>query len=258
MLPNDEEEMDRLDLQHQLWLITLNDQLFLSPITSPRNVLDIGTGTGIWAIELASKFPSATVIGSDLSPIQPSFIPPNCRFEVDDAEDAWSYTQKFDLIHGRMLVTCFRDPKPVIQSAFDQLESGGYLEFQDIVIPMRDVDGSLEGTAIEKWMGVTLEAARGIGLTWTQSANYERYFEEVGFVEVVEEHFQWPMNTWAKGDHMKTLGSYWLENLTRALEGLSMAALTRGGGYTREQVIELCDAAKIDLRNRAIHAYCPG
>ena len=42
---------DEQDLQHQLWLITLHDELQLCPITNPHNVLDIGTGTGIWAIE---------------------------------------------------------------------------------------------------------------------------------------------------------------------------------------------------------------
>jgi hypothetical protein len=29
-------------------------------------------------------------------------IPPNCQFEVDDAEDPWMFSQKFDYIHGRI------------------------------------------------------------------------------------------------------------------------------------------------------------
>jgi len=44
--------MDRLDLQHQLWLYTLHNELFIAPIQNPQNVLDFGTGTGIWAIEV--------------------------------------------------------------------------------------------------------------------------------------------------------------------------------------------------------------
>ena len=31
--------------------MTLDDELCLAPIEEPRTVLDIGTGTGIWAIE---------------------------------------------------------------------------------------------------------------------------------------------------------------------------------------------------------------
>lgn len=47
-------------------------KLFTAPIgDSPQRVLDIGTGTGIWAIEFGDQFPSAQVIGNDLSPVQP-------------------------------------------------------------------------------------------------------------------------------------------------------------------------------------------
>lgn len=35
-------------------MITLYDELHLAPIKEPQNVLDIGTGTGIWAIEFGS------------------------------------------------------------------------------------------------------------------------------------------------------------------------------------------------------------
>ena len=34
---------------HHLFLLTFNDKLFLAPIQNPKNVLDVGTGTGIWA-----------------------------------------------------------------------------------------------------------------------------------------------------------------------------------------------------------------
>lgn len=44
----------------------------------------------------------AEVIGTDLSPIQPSWVPANCRFEVDDAMAVWTYQSDFfDLVHSR-------------------------------------------------------------------------------------------------------------------------------------------------------------
>jgi len=58
---------------HHLCIMTLQDRLYLAPISSnPRRILDIGTGTGIWATDMADKFPDAHVIGTDLSPVAPS------------------------------------------------------------------------------------------------------------------------------------------------------------------------------------------
>jgi SAM-dependent methyltransferase len=87
MLPNDEDEKDRLDLQHHLFRLTFGGKLFTCPVEKTMHrVLDIGTGTGIWAIEFGDEHPESAVIGIDLSPIQPSFLPPNVTFLVDDVE----------------------------------------------------------------------------------------------------------------------------------------------------------------------------
>jgi tRNA1(Val) A37 N6-methylase TrmN6 len=48
MLPNDEAEQDRLDLQHHLFRLTADGALYLAPIPKDvHNVLDAGCGTGI-------------------------------------------------------------------------------------------------------------------------------------------------------------------------------------------------------------------
>jgi hypothetical protein len=48
MMPNDETEQDRLDLQNQLFRLTVEGPLYLAPIPKDVHaVLDCGTGTGI-------------------------------------------------------------------------------------------------------------------------------------------------------------------------------------------------------------------
>lgn len=52
-------------------------------IRNPRSVLDLGTGNGAWAVEVAQEFPTADeVVGVDIESLAPASYPPNCRFEV--------------------------------------------------------------------------------------------------------------------------------------------------------------------------------
>lgn len=55
MVPNDEEEKDRLDIVHEMLLTMMDRKLFLAPLSDPpARVLDLGTGTGIWAIDFGN------------------------------------------------------------------------------------------------------------------------------------------------------------------------------------------------------------
>lgn len=53
------------DLQHHIALLTLDGDLGLAPPCQPdykfSRALDVGTGTGIWAIQLADDHPEAEV-----------------------------------------------------------------------------------------------------------------------------------------------------------------------------------------------------
>lgn len=57
------------DLQHHLALLTLGGKLGLAPPCDPeykvQRALDIGTGTGIWAIQYADDHPEAEVSSED-------------------------------------------------------------------------------------------------------------------------------------------------------------------------------------------------
>lgn len=60
-----------MDLENHLFCLLLGGKLHLAPLQSPQRILDLGTGTGIWAIDIADQYPSAQVIGTDLSAVQP-------------------------------------------------------------------------------------------------------------------------------------------------------------------------------------------
>jgi len=53
--PNDDVEQQREDMKHAMVKMLCGNKLFYAPIgKSPQEILDIGTGTGIWAIESES------------------------------------------------------------------------------------------------------------------------------------------------------------------------------------------------------------
>lgn len=74
-------------------------------------------------MSVAENFPSARVIGTDLSPIQPHWTPPNVEFRVEDLEDEnrpWtSIYADADLIHVRAVLQTLRKPRQLLERAFE-------------------------------------------------------------------------------------------------------------------------------------------
>lgn len=118
--PYSQEDAERLELVHLIFTIAADGFLHLAPIKwHPQRILDVGCGTGTWCIEMADAYPSAEVVGVELSPSQPILVPPNLTFRVDDFEDEWTYSRTFDYIHARLLVGRVRDWASLMRQCFE-------------------------------------------------------------------------------------------------------------------------------------------
>jgi SAM-dependent methyltransferase len=219
--------------------------------------VDLGTGTGLWAIQFADEHPRANVIGTDLSAMQPTLVPPNLKFEVDDFEAPWNWPQKFDLIHGRMLNCSFADGKRLFQQAYDALKPGGWIEFQDAYMPIRSDDGTLDGTRFEQWTGKFADAMAKIGRDATAPDRYDQCAREVGFVNVARVDYRWPQNPWPKDPLLKELGTWHMINTLDGLHGFSVRPFTAILGMSLEEVELFLVEVKKDIMNRRIHSYWP-
>ena len=197
--PNDEKESDRLDATHRMIELALNNRLFGAPVADPRRVLDVGTGTGIWAIEFGDRFPRADVLGNDLSPIQPRWVPPNVRFEVDDVEAEWTFARGFDFIHCRTMSACIRDWPRLVRACRENTVPGGWCEFTDYDIQWTSPDGSLkpDGLLLEVNRQF-FEGLKGQGLEGNPGRYLEEWVREAGFVEVHVNKIPLPCGTWPK------------------------------------------------------------
>lgn len=199
--PNDQEEQDRLLLLHHLFKLTLGGELYRAPIQPrddrptppPRRILDIGTGTAEWAFEMAEDFPNAEVIGTDLSPIQPSWAPPNCRFYIDDAESDWTFTpgEKFDYIHMRSMGGGIGDWPKLLKQAYQHLRPGGWIEVQEFEAAVASDDGShaLAPTMVE-WIEKVNDAARQFGKPMNIASQVQSWMESGGFVNVTDDIYK--------------------------------------------------------------------
>src|SRR6185312_13860754 len=100
-LPKDEREISRLDLQHLIVRDALQSN-YCAPIENPQAILDVGTGTGRWAQEMAQAFPQAWVAGCDLVEVEMSkdaaeLIPTNYQFFRGDVLKGLPFdNQRFD------------------------------------------------------------------------------------------------------------------------------------------------------------------
>lgn len=197
-LPQDEEEMDRNDLQHAKFIMLLGGKLHMAPILDPKKVLDLGTGTGIWAIDMADRHPQAQVTGIDIAPIQPTWVPPNCQFEVEDVEEEWVIGDGFDFIFGRELLMAIHDWPKLIRQAYDRLNPGGYLELSMTCPRVCCGDGSrdLEKSEWVRTQRLLFEMVDKMGTSFEASSLWKDQFGEIGFENVQEHVFQIPIGPW--------------------------------------------------------------
>lgn len=68
---------------------------------------------------MGDKYPGAEVIGIDLSPIQSSWVPPNVRFFIDDAEADWTDSENsLDYVHLRHMGMAIKDWPRALRQAY--------------------------------------------------------------------------------------------------------------------------------------------
>ncbi|VTT58749.1 unnamed protein product, partial [Fusarium fujikuroi] len=78
-------------------------------------------------LDMADEYPSAEVLGTDISAVQPAFVPLNCSFQIEDAQLDWTFKpDEFDFIHIRYLYGAIDDWKKLYRQAFAHLPVGGW------------------------------------------------------------------------------------------------------------------------------------
>ncbi|KDN72361.1 putative methyltransferase domain-containing protein [Colletotrichum sublineola] len=239
--PNDEIEQEREDMKHAMVKLLCNQKLSFAPLGEwPQQILDMGTGTGAWAIEMGDRYPGATVLGVDLSPIQPEWVPPNVKFEVDDVESPWLYpANHFDYIHSRHTVMAIKDWPVLFQRSFEHLKAGGWIELQEIHhCPMSASRNPLSAAhPVAQYWGYVSQGLSNLGIDLNAAAGSRlpNMMREAGFINMTERVFHVPIGTWPRNRVLKTVGMYWRTILLDGLQAIALGPFTRGLQWSAEQ-----------------------
>lgn len=204
-------ELNREDMKHHMWRLVLNGGLHLAPIgDNPQKILDVGTGSGIWAMQTADAYPSAQITGFDISPVQPSWVPPNLQFEVDDLEQEWLWKQNsFDLVHCRFMFMSVRDWPAMLQQAYQSLKPGGYVELSELDLDPGPAEPDMPyPPCIEKWFSTQGRILKTQGLNMRIASTFKQMVIDAGFEAVVEEIRDVPWGQWPEEENLKMIG-YW-------------------------------------------------
>ncbi|RDW57393.1 UMTA methyltransferase family protein [Coleophoma crateriformis] len=259
LLPNDETEQDRLDLQHHIFKLALDGDLTYTKLPkSPQRVLDVGTGTGIWAIELGEILPNASIIGVDQAPIQPGWVPPNVSFEIDDVNKSWLQGDgSFDFIYIRTMAGSITSWPDLLKEALRVLKPGGKIEFVEFALRWECADGTFDPNAnCATWTKTFHQlAAEFLRINFDPIPEMAGWMEDMGFEAVERTDKIVPIGPWPRDPKLKNIGRYFLSNMLESgIENYTLALFTKAG-WDPISVHAMLGGVRKELLDPRIHAF---
>lgn len=257
---NDEMQNEAMDINHHFLSLCADNKLYFAPLgDNVQKVLDVGTGTGLWAIDFADDHPEANVIGTDISPIQPKWVPPNLKFEIEDCTSEWTFhANEFDYVHIRYLVGSIVDWPALFKEAYNALKPGAWLESFEGSPHMISDDGSVaEKSAISQWGKFFEEGGRTLGRTFmvVDTGIQRKAMEEAGFVDIQEWEFKAPVGGWPRDKKLKEIGHWAQTALESDIEGYVLFIANVIVGWSREEILVYIAQLRREIRQSKNHTY---
>jgi len=195
MLPRHPAELDRLDVQHYGILEALRRN-YLAPVGSPARILDVGSGTGQWAHEVAREFPRAAVVGLDLEPGKDG-APANYHVVLANLLGGLPFADgSFDYVHQRLMAIS-AIPLPAWPAVLADLvrvtAPGGWVELVEALVAIEPA-----GPATSRLLGLTRRLGRtfGVDMDAVVVAVLGDHLRRAGLVDVEQRTVSVPIGEW--------------------------------------------------------------
>lgn len=200
VLPTDLAEINRLDFQHYMLRYVLRGN-YLTPLQRPTAILDVGGGTGRWALELATVFPQARVVSLDLSnPTAPggalaaTALPSNLTFQVANVLEGLPFPDgAFDFVHQRLLGFALPQHRwpDAVREIVRVTRPGGWVELVE-GRPAVDIQTPAL-TALHHWV---LEFCAQRAIDPLQANRIDTFLRQAGLRNILQRELRLPLGRW--------------------------------------------------------------
>ncbi|KLP11377.1 Uncharacterized protein Y057_9938 [Fusarium fujikuroi] len=209
--------------------------------------------------DFADEHPNIEVIGTDLSPIQPSWVPPNVKFELEDATKDWSWPENhFDLVHVRFLMGAIADWGTLFKEASRCCKPGGFVESGEINPTFYSDDGSIDKVeALQTWNRLVIESGKGFGRSFTNIENDVQLLRDAGLVDVQSFDFKVPIGGWPKDEKMRKVGQFLRASIENDLEGYTMMVWHQIMNWPEDEYQVFLMNMRKAFKDKRIHGYMP-
>ncbi|KAF5350011.1 hypothetical protein D9756_009111 [Leucocoprinus leucothites] len=129
-----DKEIQRLDDLHDCITRYLGGRLSFAPLEtlSPSSILEVGSGSGAWAIQAAKQFPTARVTAADMADLPDRVLPPNLVFEKMDLTAPLPFKpESFDIIHARLVIMHLPHGMDMLRQVAKYVKPGGWLLMEE-------------------------------------------------------------------------------------------------------------------------------
>lgn len=196
LLPKDSLEDERLRFQHYALHHAFGNH-YLAPLSpETRTILDVGGGTGIWAMDMAKEFPQAQIIGVDIALSSlPHLLPGTCLFSQADILQGLPFPdQQFDFAHQRLLVFAIPAPRwpDVVRELVRVTRPQGWIELLEVGATVRN-----GGPATERLLAWLRETAQRLGIELTMMTQLGDLLTQAGCQAVETLDIPVPLGAWA-------------------------------------------------------------
>ncbi|KAJ7499603.1 S-adenosyl-L-methionine-dependent methyltransferase [Mycena latifolia] len=236
ILPTDNVEEERLILQHHALKILFESRILLAPVSIEKNdkILEIGTGTGHWILDLAGSIdPSVSMVGVDIeSHLFPTSYPKNLEFRVESVTKLPSgWTTTFSLVHQRLLLLALQIPEwpAALREIYRVLRPGGWVQLGECTpYTMGEYPNK---PCMEKLAAMYRSLVGARNLYVDCARDILKMLEDAGFADIRRESRKQKLGKWA-GE----LGVANGINYGGVLRGIKTLVLNAGGyGYVTSE-----------------------